>query len=182
MKLRWFHILGVMIGFLGVIILINGSQDLVFDIKYIKGYFYAFICALTWSSYSVLSRYFGKVPTSAVGAFCGVTAVLAFFCHMIFEVTVIPDFKSILAMFVLGLGPVGGAFFAWDYGVKKGDITLLGTLSYSAPVLSTILLVAFGLSSANRTIWISCAFIVLGSIISSLPLFMRFFRTHNQPH
>ncbi len=33
--------------------------------------------------------------------------------------------------------PVGLAFYTWDYGVKKGDIQLLGAASYAAPLLST---------------------------------------------
>jgi len=35
----------------------------------------------------------------------------------------------------LGLGPVGLAFFTWDVGMKRGDIQMLGTLSYAAPLL-----------------------------------------------
>ncbi len=42
-----------------------------------------------------------------------------------------------LAVLALGLGPVGAAFYAWDVGVKRGDIRLLGVASYAAPVLST---------------------------------------------
>ena len=47
-----------------------------------------------------------------------------------------------LAILGLGLGPVGLAFYVWDYGVKHGDIRLLGVAAYAAPVLSTLILVA----------------------------------------
>eukprot|EP00581_Thalassiosira_minuscula_P032428 CAMPEP_0183780478 /NCGR_PEP_ID=MMETSP0739-20130205/56430_1 /TAXON_ID=385413 /ORGANISM="Thalassiosira miniscula, Strain CCMP1093" /LENGTH=47 /DNA_ID= /DNA_START= /DNA_END= /DNA_ORIENTATION= len=47
-------------------------------------------------------------------------------------------------MMLLGLGPVGLAFFVWDIGVKQGDIQMLGTASYAAPLLSTIVLVVAG--------------------------------------
>ncbi len=43
------------------------------------------------------------------------------------------------------LGPVGLAFYVWDIGVKQGDIQLLGTSSYAAPLLSTLLLVLVGI-------------------------------------
>ncbi|NJM92582.1 MAG: EamA family transporter, partial [Rhodospirillaceae bacterium] len=33
------------------------------------------------------------------------------------------------AIVALGLGPVGIAFFVWDYGVKRGDIKALGACS-----------------------------------------------------
>ncbi len=40
--------------------------------------------------------------------------------------------------------PVGAAFYTWDYGVKKGNIQILGVASYSAPVLSTLVLIVAG--------------------------------------
>ncbi len=179
-KLRWFHIAGVLFGLFGVIVLVSAGKGFDFNMGYAKGYFYAFLCALSWSSYSVLSKYFGKVPVSSVGAFCGATAILALIFHLIFEPTVIPDFKNLLAIIVLGLGPVGGAFFLWDFGVKNGDIQMLGTFSYATPLLSTILLVVFGLAKPNSYIWTACLFIVLGSVIASYPLFKKFFTARNQ--
>ena len=44
-------------------------------------------------------------------------------------------------------GPVGLAFYAWDHGVKHGDIRLLGVASYATPMLSTLLLVAVGFAA-----------------------------------
>ena len=42
-----------------------------------------------------------------------------------------------LAIVGLGIGPVGAAFFAWDIGMKRGDIRVLGAASYATPLLST---------------------------------------------
>jgi hypothetical protein len=36
------------------------------------------------------------------------------------------------ALAALGLGPVGAAFLLWDIGMKQGDVSLLGVLSYAA--------------------------------------------------
>lgn len=174
-KLRWFHLLGVSSGLFGVIILISKDGGFNFEEKYSNGYLYALICALIWASYSVLSRYFGRVPTSAVGGFCGVTALFSLVCHLSFEVTVIPTMTQIFAIILLGLGPVGGAFFVWDYGVKHGDIQLIGSLSYAIPLLSTLLLVGFGLAEPSPTIWAACSCIVVGSMISSLSQFKKIF-------
>ena len=174
-RLRWFHVVGVLFGLFGVIVLVGAGKGFDFNMEYAKGYFYAFLCALSWSSYSVLSKYFGKVPVSSVGAFCGATAILAFIFHLLFEPTVIPGFGSLLVIIVLGLGPVGGAFYLWDFGVKNGDIQMLGTFSYATPLLSTVLLVVLGLAKPNSYIWIACLLIVLGSIIASYPLFKKLF-------
>jgi len=44
----------------------------------------------------------------------------------------------------MGLGPMGAAFFLWDYALKRGDPRLIGTLAHLTPVLSTALLIATG--------------------------------------
>lgn len=67
----------------------------------------------------------------------------------------------------LGLGPVGLAFYAWDYGVKHGDIRLLGVASYAAPVLSTLLLVATCYARASTSLGLACARIVGGAALAS---------------
>lgn len=172
-KLRWFHVVGVLCGLIGVVFLISKDGGMNFEAQYINGYMYAFIAAILWSSYSVLSRLFGEVPTSAVGTFCGVTAVLSLICHLCFEATVYPNITESFAILALGLGPVGGAFFVWDYGVKHGDIQLIGTLAYAIPLLSTLLLIFLGLSQPSSNVFLACLFIVLGSIISSLPHFKK---------
>jgi len=68
---------------------------------------------------------------------------------------------------MLGLGPVGGAFYLWDFALKNGDIKILGSLAYLAPLLSTLILVFVGISKMTITIAIACVLIVLGSLVSS---------------
>ncbi|PSN18806.1 EamA family transporter, partial [filamentous cyanobacterium CCP5] len=64
------------------------------------------------------------------------------------------------------LGPVGLAFFTWDYGVKFGNIRTLGILSYGAPLLSTLLLIVCGLAEASSTLWLACGLIVGGALLA----------------
>ena len=182
-KLRWFHLVGALFGFMGAMLLIGFGKEVGFSLLHVKGYVYALVCALIWSSYSVLSRYFGAIPTSSIGAFCGATALLSFGAHIAFEQTYIPTTQEFLATLALGLGPVGMAFFVWDFGMKKGDIKLIGSLSYATPLCSTLLLILFGLSTPNEVIYWACLLIVLGSIISSFPFFKEMilrFRIRNQ--
>ena len=165
-RLRWFHGAGAIAGFIGAGLLITKGQSLSFDARYTTGYLAALICALTWSSYSLLSRRFGAIPTHAVGGFCGATAILAWICHLIFEPTVFPMGWEWVAIVCLGLGPVGLAFFTWDYGVKHGNIKVLGALSYTAPLLSTILLIVCGLAEATWSVWLACLLIVGGALLA----------------
>ena len=68
----------------------------------------------------------------------------------------------------LGLGPVGLAFYLWDVGVKKGDIRLLGVASYAAPVLSTLVLIAFGFARPTPSLLGACVLIVAGALVATL--------------
>lgn len=174
-RLRWFHIVGAIAGFIGAGLLVTKGQSFAFERQYSLGYLAALICALTWSSYSLLSRQLGKIPTNAVGGFCGATAILAWICHGLFEITVWPVGSQWLAVLCMGLGPVGLAFFTWDYGVKHGDIKLLGALSYSAPLLSTLLLILCGLAEPTWSVIVACLLIVGGAALAAGE-FLRVFR------
>ena len=165
-RLRWFHILGSLIAFSGAALLVTGGRSLAFHGQYLVGYLLALACAFTWASYSVLSRHFKVVPTNSVAGFCFVTAALAFVCHLIFESTVWPTgWNAWLVILLLGLGPVGAAFYTWDYGVKNGNLITLGAFSYTAPLLSTLLLVVLGLAQLTWFVALACLFIVGGAFL-----------------
>lgn len=173
-RLRWFHVAGALLGLIGAALLVTKGEALAFDPRYTVGYVAAGVCALTWSTYSVASRRFGHVPTDAVAGFCAAAAILAVPSHLIFETTVWPaDLGEWLAVLALGLGPVGGAFFTWDIGVKHGDIQALGAASYAAPLLSTVVLVVAGLAVATWMVWAACLLIVGGAVLAAKDLIAR---------
>lgn len=163
--LRWQALVGAVIALAGCWLLISkGQLKAGFSAEYTQGYLLALACALIWSSYSVLSRLVKQVSTDAVGWFCAATAVLAWICHLLWEATVWPaTMLQWLGVIGLGLGPVGLAFFTWDYGVKHGNLPLLGVLAYAAPLISTLLLVATGLAESGWYVWAACAAIIMGS-------------------
>lgn len=87
---------------------------------------------------------------------------------MLWEETVWPDgLMQWVGVVGLGLGPVGIAFFTWDYGVKHGNIQLLGTLAYSAPLISVMLLILAGYGEATVAVLSASVLIVIGSLIAS---------------
>ena len=174
-RLRWWHVAGAIIGLLGAILLITDGRGLSgFKSEFALGYAIAVLCALTWSTYSVLNRRFQHVPTDTVGGFCAATAVLAFICHLVFETTLWPkDAIEWLGVIGLGLGPVGVAFFTWDYGTKHGDIQVLGAFSYAAPLISTLALIAFGKGEATLAVALGCILIVGGALLASKEMLRR---------
>jgi drug/metabolite transporter (DMT)-like permease len=172
-RLTAWHIGGALAGLAGCVALIGTRSLGGVQAEYIGGYAAAAAAAVIWAGYSVLSRRFGSVPTDAVGAFCGATAVLAFVAHVAFERTYWPQGGEWLAVLGLGLGPVGAAFFLWDVGMKRGDIKALGALSYATPLLSTLLLIAFDRAALSLRLAVACLLIVGGAALASRDLWRR---------
>ena len=175
-KLHWFHLVGAFIGFAGATLIMLKGGSLNLKPEYIVGYAAAFSCSLIWATYSIISRLLGESPTELVGGFCGVTALLSATCHLLLENSVSLDRSEWLAVIALGVGPVGAAFFFWDYGVKHGNIKLLGTLSFTAPLISTIMLISFGRAEPSWNTAIACLMIVVGAALVALDTIKRFVR------
>ncbi|MCE8509282.1 EamA family transporter [Ruegeria pomeroyi] len=166
--LRRGHLLGAGLAFAGAALIITGGGGPGFQAQYLPGYGLALLCALTWSGYSVLSRRLGNAPTSSVAVFCLATAVASWGLHFLIEETVWP--QNMLgwgATLALGLGPVGLAFYVWDIGVKRGDIQLLGTSSYAAPLLSTLVLVISGIAAPSWVLALSALLITGGALLAA---------------
>ena len=170
-RLRAHHLVGALLGFTGAALIVTKGEGLTIQSDFALGYVAAFTGAVIWSSYSVLSRRFDQVPTDMVTGFCLVTAALSLICHLVLEQTLWPaTLRQWLAVAGLGLGPVGLAFFVWDYGVKHGDIQVLGASSYVAPLLSTIILVALGHSDFSWIIAAACLLITGGAVVAAKDL------------
>ncbi len=170
-RLRWYHVLGAMAGLCGTITIVS-RKELSFDDAYLLGYGAAFLCAFTWSGYSLLTRSFDRVATDVVTGFCLGTSLLSLICHLALETTVWPaDGGEWAAVVGLGLLPLGAAFYAWDYGVKNGDIQIIGAASYAAPLLSTLILVASGFAEPDWCILIACLLITGGAVLAARDMF-----------
>ena len=161
------HVLGALVAFAGAAIIVAGN-GVGLSMASLPGYGLAFLCALTWSGYSLISRRLGAVPTAAVAVFCVATALLSGVAHLLVESTAWPtSAKGWASVLALGLGPVGLAFYTWDIGVKRGDIQLLGTASYAAPLLSTLILVATGVAAASLKLLLAAALITTGALLAA---------------
>lgn len=165
--LRPLHLIGAALAFAGAGLIVLGGGTAAGP-GALAGLGLAFLCALTWAGYSILSRRLGDVPTEAVTVFCLLTALLSGLAHLALETTAWPQggagWASVLA---LGIGPVGLAFFTWDIGMKRGDIQLLGTLSYAAPLLSTLALVASGRAEATPMLGLAALAITGGAALAA---------------
>jgi drug/metabolite transporter (DMT)-like permease len=168
-RLRGDHVLGALLGLLAASLLVWPKLGAgTTDARAMIGFSLAFGCALVWSSYSVASRLLAAVPSESIAVSCLATSALAFLCSRLFEQWIWPDgMTAWLALAGLGLGPVGAAFLLWDIGMKNGDVSLLGVLSYASPIVSTVLLVALGLAAPTWALAAACGLMVLGAIIAT---------------
>jgi len=166
--LTWRHVVGSLLGLAGTALIIlerprDGSID-----SHVDGYIFAGLAAFIWSSYSVASRLLADIPTANVTASCAATAVGAGLLHLWLETTIMPSTASQwLAIAVLGIGPVGLAFYLWDEGMKRGNMRLLGVASYATPLLSTVLLAALGTGTLGPATAIAALMITAGGAIVS---------------
>jgi drug/metabolite transporter (DMT)-like permease len=173
-RLLPYHIVGALLGLAGTVLLFAGSRGSGFAPGQIPGLIAAFVAAFVWAAYSVLSRKLKSVPTDAVAGFCLVTALLAALVHGLVEVTVWPETSAQwLAIAALGVGPVGAAFYAWDIGMKRGDIRVLGAASYATPLLSTAFLIMAGFARPSTSIAIAALLIAGGGLIAAKDMIGR---------
>ena len=173
-RLRWFHIGGALLGLAGTVLIVTGGAGLSFDERYAVGYLAALGCAFTWSTYSVVSRRFAAVPTGIVAGYCLATALLSIPAHLLFERTAWPgEAGQWLAVLALGLMPVGAAFYAWDIGVKRGDIQALGAFSFLSPLLSAFILILAGFGAFTWNVGLAALMITGGAVLASKDMLRR---------
>lgn len=166
-RLRAGHIIGAGLGFAGAALILGGGAS-GYDPAHLPGYLLALGCAVTWASYSVISRRLGAAPTETVAVFCLATAALSLPLHLVFETPAWPvSTAGWLAVLALGAGPVGIAFYTWDIGMKRGDIQLLGIASYAAPLFSTLALVAAGVTRPTGSLALAALAITLGAVLAA---------------
>ncbi|GHB22202.1 membrane protein [Pseudovibrio japonicus] len=163
------HISGAFIALAGYWVLLGwGTTAGNLQWEYMVGYMAAAGCALIWSSYSVLSRLIKSTSSDAVIGYCALTSVLGWLSHFLWETTAVPaNLTQVIAVIGLGLGPVGIAFYTWDFGVKHGNVQLLGVLAYGAPLISTLLLIVFGEGTLAANIVVAALAIAGGSLIAA---------------
>jgi drug/metabolite transporter (DMT)-like permease len=139
-RLRALHVVAAVVGFAGAAIAILGAGSTATQGGWSWGFVPALASAFIWASYSLLTQRVKPFPTAAIGLFGGVSGLLSLGCHWALEPQVALSGSDWLLLAVMGLGPLGAAFFLWDKALKLGDARQIGILSYLTPLGSTALL------------------------------------------
>jgi drug/metabolite transporter (DMT)-like permease len=150
-------------GFIGAsLAILSGSSS---DGLFYSGYLFAFMAAVIWSTYSLATNQIGSFPTPAVGLFALVSGILSIAMHFVFETQVSLSSFDWMILVLLGLGPLGAAFYLWDYAIKRSNPQEIGLLSFLTPLLSTGFLLVITGQALSWLLAIAAALIVGGSLI-----------------
>jgi len=166
-SLGWTHLIAAVLGFSGAFLIVTGGK-LQVATGDVPGYIFAVMAALIWASYSLLSKRVAPFSTGAVGLFCLVSGLLSLVCHFLLEPSYAITSHEVFVFLILGLGPMGAAFFLWDKSLKTGDPRIIGSLSYLTPMLSTMLLIVSGHGQFTWITIAAAALIIAGAITGAL--------------
>ncbi len=163
------HVLAASAGFLGAALAITSSGPISGSVGFELGYLFALAAALIWATYSLMTTKLPSFQTSAIGLFGLVSGVLAIVAHFVLEEPAVITTTDWLLLIVLGLGPLGGAFYFWDAALKIGDPRRIGLLAFLTPLLSTTMLLIVSGRELSIQLLLATALIVGGAVLGSKP-------------
>jgi drug/metabolite transporter (DMT)-like permease len=159
------YVLAAISGFAGAVLAItSGGSGFGFSSMEV-GYFFALAAAVIWATYSLATTKVPRFPTPAIGLFALASGVLAIGAHLLFEPAASIRTADWLLLLVLGVGPLGGAFYLWDAALKIGDPRRIGLLAFLTPLLSTALLLVVSGNSLSWQLLLATGLIVGGALL-----------------
>ena len=170
LHLRAVHVAAALLGFAGAAIAILGAGSGGSSGQsggWSWGYLPALASAFIWASYSLLTRRVAAFPTAAVGLFGLVSGALSLLCHWLLEAPVALSGSDWALLAVMGLGPLGAAFFLWDKALKLGDARQIGILSYLTPLCSTALLMLVSGRALSWSIGLAAVMIIGAAVLGT---------------
>ena len=166
---RWPVILGFFLSVFGLLLVVNPDILDLAQLMHILqqnpiAYFFAFLGALLWPCYSVLTKKYAQ-GQNAVSLFFMVTALALWGIHFVVnEPFIVPQFKMWLVIAVTG-GLVGIAYSNWNQSLQFGNIKLLILATYFIPVLSSLMSMLILDTRPQMSFWIGTLLVTLGAII-----------------
>ncbi|MBI9091736.1 MAG: DMT family transporter [Desulfobacterium sp.] len=137
-RLKPMVIITALAGLGGAALVIASGKALEFNPSHLMGYGLALCCGLIWSSFSVAIPLM-KFKRDPMTTFTLVAALLSALLFAGTRPHPAPSLQALLSAVYLGLVPLGLSFFLWNRAVSKGNLTVIGFLSYLTPPLAVVL-------------------------------------------
>ncbi len=176
-RLRPAHLLAAAMGFAGAAIAIFGGREAPHAVASGSewgarlGYLLGLGSAFVWANYSLQTKRLALkargFPTAAIGLFGLLSGSLALICHAALEPATALSARDWGLLTLLGLGPLGAAFFLWDKALRLGDARQIGILSYLTPLASTALLVLVSGRPLTASIALAAALIIGAALVGT---------------
>lgn len=162
------HVLAALTGFAGAVLaILGGRADASAGAVWAWGYVPALGSAFIWASYSLMTQRVRRFPTAAIGSFALASGLLSLLCHAWLEPTITLSARDGFLIALLGLGPLGGAFFLWDAALKRGDARQIGVLSFLTPLLSTLTLLWMREEPPSASVALGAVLIIAAAMVAT---------------
>jgi drug/metabolite transporter (DMT)-like permease len=128
-------------------------------------YSFGILAAVSWALYSNLTRRWAEGSGGAVEIFIPATGIILLTLRLFTPEAGSWTLRAGLEAFFLGIVTVV-AYILWDRAMRKGDVVLVAAFSYLTPLFSTIVSCLYLGIVPGASLWIGCAMIIAGSILS----------------
>jgi drug/metabolite transporter (DMT)-like permease len=129
-------------------------------------YLLALVAAVSWALYSNLSRLWaGDHNGGGVPIFLLASGAVLGLMRAITPETSQWSWQTGVELAYMAAFPGMLAYVLWDLAVRKGEITLIASLSYLTPLLSTIISVIVLGAAAGPMLWTGAVLIIVGAVV-----------------
>ncbi|BCM17713.1 EamA family transporter [Mesorhizobium sp. J8] len=157
------HIMSVLLALTGAVLVIG--PDLATG-SWI-GVALAFGSGFSWAIFCVYRIWQGPDAPDALIAGLTVSSITAIIIHFMIETTTLPTSLSLFGVIFTGIFPLAVGNLCWDYGLRRGDKVVLAVCAYATPLVSILILAAFGRAQLTASILVGATLIVGGGLASS---------------
>lgn len=134
-------------------------------------YTLALVAAISWALYSNLSRRWAAASTTGgVPIFLLASGLVLTILRLFVHETATWSLPVGIVLVYAAVFPGLLAYLLWDVGVRKGDITLLASISYLTPLLSTLVSASVLGVAPSLGFWLGVALVIVGAVICKLAI------------
>jgi drug/metabolite transporter (DMT)-like permease len=171
-KANWLLIPGTALALIGVLLVLTQGARISWQsvsrnvVANPLTYALALGAAVSWATYSNLARrWAGGEREGAVALFLPTTGVVLVAISLFVDESRTWSYRTLVEALFLGIASYI-AYGLWDNAMRKGNVTVVAAASYLTPFFSIIVSQLYLAVMPDRQLWIGCALLILGSILS----------------
>lgn len=148
----------------GAGLVISAGKTVAFEGRYLLGYGLALGCGLIWSSFSVGLALI-KPKEEPMTAFMVMAALLSLVVYVMTGPHPLPASGALAAALYLGCVPLGLSFFLWNRALLRGNIAVIGYLSFLTPPLAVLLVALIRRETLSAQVVVGMVLILVAAIV-----------------